>query len=415
VTDCLFADVSEYQAYVNDSYPYPLISFRSNDGTYRDRKFAANLSWAKDAVTRGKILGFIVYFVYEPNWQETVATFKAMVGAPHPKMAVMIDVESWGRIYGDNSPQINAARESIITWLSGNRKRVIGYGNMGDLASLWPNKGDAKVVVAAYGSNPSHPAKIAHQFADNWNTPPFGPSDINSADGYSPQAFAAALGLVPTGSNPTGHLDAITAGVGTVHIRGWAFDADNKAAALPVRVYQDGKYLNITNANLARADVNKATGAPGNHGFDFTFPAATGKHTYTVYAMNIGGGANTVLGNTVLTVATPPTPNPIPGPNPFPFVPGKETEMIMVQTDPKLWPAGHWPGVFMLSNNTLKHIAHGADVTAYHAAGVPGVIVITIDEFNGYQNVTKAAPVVNKVEAATLGDELIPGSTEPTT
>jgi hypothetical protein len=204
VTDTLFSDVSEFQTYVNDSYPHRFISFRSNDGTYRDNKFSANLAWAKNAVAKGKLTGFIVYFVYEPNWQETVATLKAMVGSPHPKMSVMIDVENWsGRIWGNHSAQINASRESIIAWLGGNRKRVIGYGNMSDLANLWPSKGDSKVIVAAYGSNPSHPAKIAHQFADNFNTPPFGPCDGNSADGYAPADFANVLGIGSVAPKPT--------------------------------------------------------------------------------------------------------------------------------------------------------------------------------------------------------------------
>jgi hypothetical protein len=47
---------------------------------------------------------FIVHFVYRPNWQQTVDTFTSQVVTPHPKMAVMIDVESWGgQIRGNQS------------------------------------------------------------------------------------------------------------------------------------------------------------------------------------------------------------------------------------------------------------------------------------------------------------------------
>lgn len=195
MTDTLFADVSEFQPNVSAAYPYHFISFRSNDGTYQDHHFAANIAWAKAAVKANRISGFLVYFVWEPNWQQTIATFKAMVGTPDPKMAVMIDVESWGRIFGNQSAGINGAREDLIRWLGGNRARVIGYGNAGDLGSLWPTRGDAKIVLANYSSNPSFPGKIAHQFSDRYNIPPFGPCDVNSADGMSPEQFATALGL----------------------------------------------------------------------------------------------------------------------------------------------------------------------------------------------------------------------------
>lgn len=196
MTDTLFADVSEFNPQVTDVYPYQFFSFRSNDGTYRDHHFTLNLAWAKHAADTGRLAGFLVYFVWEPNWQDTVATFKAMVGTPHPKMAVMLDVESWsGKIRGNQSAGINAAREALIAWLHGNRRRVIGYANAGDFAALWPSRGDARVVLANYSANPAFPGKIAHQFSSSYAVPPFGKCDINSADGLSPTQFAAALGI----------------------------------------------------------------------------------------------------------------------------------------------------------------------------------------------------------------------------
>lgn len=206
MTDTLFADVSEFQVPVNDLYPHKFLSFRSNDGTYYDQKFDHNYAWAKTAANSGKLTGFIVYFVWEPNWQQTVQILKSRIGTPHAKMAVMIDIESWGgRISGNQSAGLNGARESIIAWLGGNRKRVIGYGNAGDLNSLWPQRGDTKVIYANYGGNPGFPGAIAHQFADNYVSAPFGACDINSADGYTPAAFAAALGLsaAPAPKPPT--------------------------------------------------------------------------------------------------------------------------------------------------------------------------------------------------------------------
>ena len=69
-------------------------------------------------------------------------TLKDLVGQPHPRMAVMIDVESWqGQITGNQSDGLNKAYQAIADWL-GDRRRVIAYGNRGDLNSLWPYKPD---------------------------------------------------------------------------------------------------------------------------------------------------------------------------------------------------------------------------------------------------------------------------------
>lgn len=197
MTDTLFADVSEFQVPVNDQYPYKFLSIRSNDGTYRDKHFAQNYAWAKTALASGRLTGLIVYFVWRPNWQDAVNTHTSMCGGqPLPKQATMIDVESWGgQITGNQSTGLNAARAALVKWYGGDKRRVIGYGNSGDLTSLWPSRGDIGIVLASYGSNPSFPGKVAHQFADNYSTPPFGPCDINSADGRSPAQFAAQLGI----------------------------------------------------------------------------------------------------------------------------------------------------------------------------------------------------------------------------
>ncbi|MBI3691900.1 MAG: hypothetical protein HY239_14945, partial [Mycolicibacterium aromaticivorans] len=45
MADTLYADVSEWQVGVNDTYPYPVLCIRSNDGTYRDRRWVNNYGW----------------------------------------------------------------------------------------------------------------------------------------------------------------------------------------------------------------------------------------------------------------------------------------------------------------------------------------------------------------------------------
>src|SRR4051812_5095298 len=165
--DTIYADVSEWQVPVDDSYPHRVLCIRSNDGNHRDRNWKTNYPWCQRRCDAGELEFFIVYFVWRRNWRQTVDTLKDMVGRPHPRMAVMIDVESWGRqITGDQSDGINGAYWAIAEWL-GEPRRVIGYGNVSDLNRLWPAKPDGiRLVVAAYGANPAYPGKVAHQYTD---------------------------------------------------------------------------------------------------------------------------------------------------------------------------------------------------------------------------------------------------------
>lgn len=95
--DTVYADVSEWQKAVDDSYPYRVICIRSNDGNHRDEKWATNYAWCRKAADEGRIAFFIVYYVYRPG-VDAAGVHKSMVGTPHPKMATMIDVESWSTL-----------------------------------------------------------------------------------------------------------------------------------------------------------------------------------------------------------------------------------------------------------------------------------------------------------------------------
>jgi hypothetical protein len=193
----LWADVSYYQPVVTDAYPHPVLAIRSNDGTYRDPKFAANYAWARRAMDSGKLAALIVYCVYRPNWEQTAATMMDMVGKPaHPQVVAMIDVESWGgQIHGDHSAAINQLHQRLADWL-GDPRRVIGYGNQGDLNSLWLSKPPGiQLVVASYGSVPTYADMIAHQYGDNVACDPFGPCDANSSNAHTLETLLTTLGL----------------------------------------------------------------------------------------------------------------------------------------------------------------------------------------------------------------------------
>ncbi|WP_416382334.1 hypothetical protein [Nocardia transvalensis] len=218
MVDSLFADVSEWQRVpVDDSYPYQIFSFRSNDGTYRDRNFYQNYAWAANAANTGRISCFIVYMYWRPNWRDTVDTHRDMVGragGPHPKMVSMVDVESGGNPRGDQSDGINRAYWRLADWL-GATLRVIGYANRSDFFEMWPVRPEGlRVIGAGYGRNPNLPGQIAHQYTNGQGyggglpegAPPFGNCDMNIAYGYTPERFANDVGVGTVSVDPVADM-----------------------------------------------------------------------------------------------------------------------------------------------------------------------------------------------------------------
>ena len=196
MADTQWSDISEFQRPPDNSYPHQILCIRSNDGSYLDKHFVENLAWCKASVASGKLVGYLVYYFYRPG-VDGAAILRTRVGSPDPHMSVMVDMEgAGGQVSGNQSAHANQQVAELIAWMGGNAKRVIGYGNTSDLNALWPQKPNPsfQLVIAAYGTNPSYPNKFAHQFSDNANTPPFGPSDLNSADGMDLPAVQALLG-----------------------------------------------------------------------------------------------------------------------------------------------------------------------------------------------------------------------------
>ncbi len=121
-----------------------------------------------------------------------------------------------------------------------------------------------------------------------------------------------------SGNNPTGCLDGLVGGTGTVKVSGWAFDRDDMSASLNIHVYIGGQagdsnaegYGYII-ANEGRGDVNAAYGCGDYHGFSSTiFTSKTGTQPVYVYAINVGGGENVCIGSgTVNITADTEKPN----------------------------------------------------------------------------------------------------------
>ena len=108
---------------------------------------------------------------------------------------------------------------------------------------------------------------------------------------------------VDPGAVPRGTVDSISSLGGQVRITGWAFDPDQPHTEIHVAVYEGASGVSWFPTGVARPDVNAALNIRGRHGFSVSFPASRGVHSYTVYGINVGGGAfNPALGTRAVSV-----------------------------------------------------------------------------------------------------------------
>jgi hypothetical protein len=184
MADTVACDVSYFQPVVDDTYPHRWLIFRCCDGNFADPNCDTNARWAVNAVKAGRMDGWTAYVVWRPGLNANVlAHVKGLPAGGY----VMVDVESWGgQISGNHSTEINVLVRALQQLRPG---RVWVYGNRGDLASIYPNRGTIPVVVASYGgSKPTDVANmIGWQYTDGTHavaglrssTPPFGACDHN--------------------------------------------------------------------------------------------------------------------------------------------------------------------------------------------------------------------------------------------
>ena len=114
------------------------------------------------------------------------------------------------------------------------------------------------------------------------------------------------ISLFNVSNNPHGTLDVVEGGVYKVHVRGWAYDKDDLNAKLEIHVYVGGKGYGII-ANTERPDVHNVFGCGNNHGFDATIDVdrnLTGSQKVEVYAINVGGGDNVLLGTATVNIGS---------------------------------------------------------------------------------------------------------------
>jgi len=109
------------------------------------------------------------------------------------------------------------------------------------------------------------------------------------------------------GGSPFGALDVVSGRSGGVRVVGWAVDPDIASPAT-VHVYVNGVGYAMT-ADANRPDIGGGLPAYGPlHGFSVDLPAPGGVVTVCAYGINVGVGANTLLG---CRTAWVPTGSPI--------------------------------------------------------------------------------------------------------
>ncbi|HEX3735456.1 MAG TPA: glycoside hydrolase domain-containing protein [Solirubrobacterales bacterium] len=166
----------------------------------------------------------------------------------------------------------------------------------------------------------------------------YGGETINIDNNYVDGGTVGTAASSTTNEDPVGSLDLVgSPSPGQVRLKGWAFDLNAPTEPLAIRAYVGGRpgapgvatYDLGAIANQPREDVGaKFRRAGANHGFDTTFPTLkSGPQPVCVYALNVGGGADHLLGCRSTTVPVAIT-------------------VAIVKTTPtrvKVWVACEWP------------------------------------------------------------------------
>lgn len=227
------ADVSEHNGKsFNGLYKLLWAIYRVCDGTYVDQMYRLNDTFAR---TRKRLLGYFCYSVWPRSvgsctWQDCFETLKQQLGTHHRRrMVLMDDVESWNRddLRHDFSAGLEAKRQAEVQWLhslrpkwqrskllrrwymSRDERRVVGYGNRGDLSLMAGDSTKVKwkfIIIADYTPGVATPRVykgwkvIARQHTNGvvgdepHGTPPFNTCDMNVGTS-GPVRQARRLGL----------------------------------------------------------------------------------------------------------------------------------------------------------------------------------------------------------------------------
>lgn len=216
ISGSVWVDLSYYNLILDMSYERHWAGYRGADGTFCDPHFRANLAVSKRLHDAHRIAGVTVYIVYRPGRVTASAALvksviRDVLGGLPRWVTFEIDAETWGgKIRGNHSAELNRMAALLAAYAGNDIRRVIGYGNRSDLASMWPARiAGLRINVASYGTRiVDYPHMIAQQYGDGttnrWGHPPglplstrnVGRVDHNIFLGLTPAQVALALGVL---------------------------------------------------------------------------------------------------------------------------------------------------------------------------------------------------------------------------
>lgn len=171
----------------------------------------------------------------------------------------------------------------------------------GQSKGWWPSEVARPDVNRAYGVSGVHGYDIEVPATNGWHT--FEVWARNVGPARANVLIGRERVEVNPGALPRGNLESAVAAGGEVRLRGWAYDPDQPGTAIQVAVYDGARGISWFPTGRPRPDVNRAFGITGDHGFEITVPAGPGVRTYSVYGINVGGGAtNPLVGQRTVTV-----------------------------------------------------------------------------------------------------------------
>lgn len=171
-----------------------------------------------------------------------------------------------------------------------------------------PQTGD----IIFFGSNASQHVGIVNYTSgstvyyidgNNVSMSPHGVHSSSCSLSYSSLWGFVTPNYTNSGHNPTGVVDGIVGGTNQVQVSGWAFDRDDLGAQLNIHVYIGDEGHGYVIANVERTDVNNVYGCGNYHGFSATLNTAlTGTQNIRVFAINVGGGSNVLIGSSTVNI-----------------------------------------------------------------------------------------------------------------
>jgi Rv2525c-like, glycoside hydrolase-like domain len=250
----------------------------------------------------------------------TDAVNQALVAGIGEGSPIYFDMESYAR----TTSATNATLTFLAAWTT--RLHALGYvsgvyssgaSGIADLADkfgssyLEPDElwfanwnGRASAALDPYVPAGAWVGHRIHQY-DGGHDETYGGVTINIDNDYVEGATAGSG--TSSGGNPRGSFDTVTSPApGQVAISGWAFDPDDPKAPVSISAYLGGKigesgasgYELGPIAAQERSDLLALYPRAGAaHGFEASFPViGSGRQRLCVYALDIGPGADKLLG-----------------------------------------------------------------------------------------------------------------------